>query len=229
MQENSGGQSRSDRTEQFLNQWWVILIEIALVILVLVYAKTVIVKLGLVMITLGMAGASWALRDFPVVGLRPKVSWWKSLVDGLLSGVVYFLVLAGRHYLSAIFLGREIVAGDAVSLTMATVSTAETFITALNFIAISCIGVVFMLGYLFNRLDDLFDARHWSLPLTTLTVAFGLSYPWIPAGWESFVSGLLLVPFWAGAYLVTRKNLWVPLIGFSTTVLLVYLAAILGY
>jgi hypothetical protein len=229
MKANPVEQSRPDRTKQFLNRWWVILTEIALVILVLVYAKTVIVKLGLVMIALGVAGASWALRDFPVVGLRPKVRWWKSLIFGLLSGVVYFLVLAGVQYMSTNFLGIDIVARDATSPTLDTVNAAETILTALYFIAICCIGVIFALGYFFNRLEDLFGSRHWSLPLITLTIFFGIAYPWTPVGWESFVSGLLVIPFWVGAYLVNRKNLWVPLIGFSTTVLLVFVAAILGY
>lgn len=214
---------------RFMHHWWVILIEVVLISLILLYAKTMIFKLGLLTLALGFAIASWAFRDFPDIGLRSKNAWWKSVIFGIFSGIGYFLLLAGVQYLSTNYLGRDLIAGNASGGSLINTSAAEILVAVIYFTVISAITIIFTLGYLYNRIDELFRFRHWSLPLVALTGIFGFSYPWTPFNWESYLAGVLVVPYWTGVYLASRKNLWAPMIGFSTTLMLIFMAAFLGY
>jgi len=170
------------------------------------------------------------LRDggWKAVGLAKPNSWWKTMLWGVVVGVL--VIVAGQ--LATMW-------GEKVWHTAAKGSTVLENTKATWQTALANLGLVWTFaafgeemgyrGYLLTRAADLGNRSQaaYVVALLASSVLFGYGhyYKGPPGILQSTVSGLIL----GGAYLLSRRNLWIPILAHGCADTIVILAFFFGW
>jgi uncharacterized protein len=168
------------------------------------------------------------LRDggWKAVGFRKPDSWGKTILWGVMTGVL--VLVAGELVL---VLGTRIWSHPAVGPSV--IKEANTWKPALVGLGIIWTFAAFgeemgYRGYLMTRAADVGNRSRlaWLGALLASSVLFGYGhyYKGPPGILQSAVSGLIL----GGAYLLSRRNLWVPILAHGVADSIAVLAVFFG-